>query len=37
MSDKQYAILLDLFNECNAEFWLISQSTRDMFFARLYS
>lgn len=37
LTDSQYRALLDMFNQCNEDFWLISEKTRDMFFNRLYS
>lgn len=37
LSNTQYNVLLNLFNECNEDFWLISQESRDAFFDRLYS
>lgn len=37
LTDSQYRALLDLFNECNEDFWLLSQSTLDAFFDRLYA
>lgn len=37
LTDSQYRALLDLFNECSEDFWLISQETRDAFFDRLFS
>lgn len=36
LSNVQYNTLLQLFNECNEDFWLISQESRDAFFDRLY-
>jgi hypothetical protein len=37
LSDSQYRALLDMYNECTDDFWLISQETRDKFFTRLFS
>lgn len=37
LSDKQYAILLDLFHEFNEEFQRLSQGVKDQFYARLYN
>lgn len=36
MTAKQYGILLDLFNEMNAEFQRLSDETKDEFMAILY-
>lgn len=36
LTQKQYQALLDLFNECNEDFWLISEETKQAFFNRLY-
>lgn len=36
LTDSQYKVLLALFNECNEDFWLISQEKQDAFFTRLY-
>lgn len=36
LTDAQYKALLDLFNECNDDFWLISEATKEAFFDRLY-
>ena len=36
MTAKQYAILIDLFNEMNAEFQRLSIETKDEFMAILY-
>lgn len=36
LTDKQYQILLDLFNELNEDFFRISLSTISAFYDRLY-
>lgn len=36
MTAKQYSILIDLFNEMNAEFQRLSIETKDEFMAILY-
>ena len=35
LTNKQYQILLDLFNECNEEFHNLSEEIRDAFYDRL--
>jgi hypothetical protein len=37
MTDRQYQVLLDLYNECNEDFWHLPASTREAFFNRLFS
>lgn len=37
MSHRRYKVLLDLYNECNEDFWLISQESRDLFFDILFN
>lgn len=37
MSDKQYAILLDLFHEYNEAFLTLSQEVKAAFYARLHA
>jgi hypothetical protein len=37
LNDSQYRALSGLFNECNSDFWLISEATRSAFFDRLYA
>jgi hypothetical protein len=36
LTDSQYRSVTALFNECNHDFWLISETTRNAFFDRLY-
>lgn len=36
LTDKQYQILLGLYNELNGEFWRLSTYTIALFFNRLY-
>lgn len=36
LTDTQYKVLTDLFNECHEEFWRISEEKKQAFFTRLY-
>lgn len=36
LSDKQYAVILELFHEFNEEFHRLSDQTKILFYARLY-
>jgi len=36
LTESQYKALLNLFNECNDDFWQLPQATLDAFYDRLY-